>query len=82
MGLLTYYMPDERISIEQAVAAYTRGSAYARYSEDRLGTLETGREADLAVLSQDIFDVAHGSVGKTKVLLTMVGGKIVFEEGH
>lgn len=82
VGLLTYYMPDERISIEQAVAAYTRGSAYARYSEDRLGTLETGKEADLAVLSQDIFDVAHGSIGKTKVLLTMVGGKIVFKEGH
>jgi predicted amidohydrolase YtcJ len=44
---------EETITVEQAVKAYTLGSAYARFSEDRLGTLETGKEADLAVLSQD-----------------------------
>jgi len=82
VGTLSYYVPDERISVEQAVAGYTRGSAYARFSEDRLGTLEAGKEADLAVLSQDIFTVAHDSIGKTKVLLTMAGGKVVFKEGN
>jgi predicted amidohydrolase YtcJ len=82
VGTLNYYVPDERISVEQAVAGYTRGSAYARFSEDRLGTLEAGKEADLAVLSQDIFTVAHDSIGKTKVELTMVGGKVVFKEGN
>jgi predicted amidohydrolase YtcJ len=80
VGTLTYYVPDERISVEEAVAGYTRGSAYARFSEDTLGTVEAGKEADLAVLSQDIFSVAHDSIAKTKVLLTMVGGKVVFKQ--
>jgi hypothetical protein len=72
------YVPEERISVEQAVRGYTLGSAYARFSEDKLGSLETGKEADLAVLSQDIFSVPAEAIGETKVLLTMVGGKVVF----
>ena len=74
------YVPDERITVEQAVNAYTYGSAYARFSEDRLGTLEVGKEADLAVLSQDIFSVKPEDIGKTKVLTTMIAGKVVFTE--
>ncbi|HXH67167.1 MAG TPA: amidohydrolase [Candidatus Limnocylindrales bacterium] len=73
------YVPEEQITVEQAVNAYTKGSAFARFSEDRLGTLEPGKEADLAVLSQNIFSVAHEEIGKTKVWMTMVGGKIVFQ---
>lgn len=76
------YVPEERISVEQAVRGYTLGSAYARFSEDKLGSLEIGKEADLAVLSQDIFSAPAGSIGKTKVLLTMVDGKVVFREGN
>jgi hypothetical protein len=74
-------VPDESITIEQAVKAYTWGSAYARFSEDRLGTLETGKEADLVVLSQDIFSAAALDLSKTRVMMTMVGGKIVFTPG-
>jgi predicted amidohydrolase YtcJ len=74
------YTPDERITVEQAVNAYTQGSAYARFSEDNLGTLEIGKEADLAVLSQDIFSVKPEEISKTKVLTTMVAGKVVFAE--
>jgi predicted amidohydrolase YtcJ len=77
---LESYVPDERITVEQAVTAYTRGSAYARFSDDRVGALEPGKEADLAVLSQDIFTVPHDEIGKTRVLMTMVGGKVVFTE--
>ena len=75
------YTPEERISLEQAIKAYTQGSAYARFSDDRLGTLEAGKEADLAVLSQDIFSVASDEIAKTKVVMTMVGGKVVYSEG-
>ncbi len=75
---LSAYVPEESITIEQAVKAYTFGSVYARFSEDRLGTLEDGKEADLAVLSQDIFSAANGDLAKTRVLMTMVGGKVVF----
>jgi predicted amidohydrolase YtcJ len=74
-----YFMPEEAVTVEQAVNAYTRAAAYARFSEDKLGTLEPGKEADLAVLSQDIFTVAHEDIGKTKAMLTMAGGKVVFE---
>jgi predicted amidohydrolase YtcJ len=78
-GPVQYSLPEERLTVEQAVQAYTRNSAYARFSEDRLGTLEPGKEADLVVLSQDIFTVAHESIGRTKPVMTMVGGKIVYE---
>ncbi len=81
VATLSSYVPEESITVEQAVNAYTQGSAYARFSEDRLGTLEPGKEADLAVLSQDIFSAAHEEIGKTHVTLTMVGGKVVFSEG-
>ncbi len=77
---LSAYVPEESITVEQAVKAYTLGAAYARFSEDRLGSLETGKEADLAVLSQDIFSVGHEAIGKTHVVMTMVGGKVVFNE--
>jgi predicted amidohydrolase YtcJ len=72
------YIPEERIKVEDAVRAYTWGSAYAARKEDRLGTLESGKFADLAVLSQDIFSVSPGSIGKTRVTMTMVGGKVVY----
>jgi predicted amidohydrolase YtcJ len=80
ISTLQVYVPDERITVAQAIDAYTRGSAYARMSEDRLGTLEPGKEADLAVLSQDIFSAPHDDIAKTKVLATMVAGKFVFSE--
>jgi predicted amidohydrolase YtcJ len=72
------YIPDERIKVQDAVRAYTWGSAYAARKEDRLGTLESGKFADLAVLSQDIFSVSPGMIGKTRVTMTMVGGKVVY----
>jgi predicted amidohydrolase YtcJ len=73
-----YDTPSERISVEQAVNAYTRGGAYAASSEQRVGTLEAGKEADLAVLSQDLFHVPPETIGRTQAVMTMVGGTIVF----
>jgi predicted amidohydrolase YtcJ len=72
------YVPEEKITVEDAVRAFTQGSAYAAFSDDRVGTLEVGKLADLAVLSQDIFLADPLTIGKTHVTLTMVGGKIVF----
>jgi predicted amidohydrolase YtcJ len=72
------YVPEERIKVEQAVRAYTKGSAYAAFADDRVGTLEAGKLADLAVLSQDIFAARPDDIGKTRVTLTMVGGKTVY----
>jgi predicted amidohydrolase YtcJ len=72
------YIPDERISVADAVRAYTQGSAFAAFSDKEVGTLEVGKLADLAVLSQDIFAVPLETIGKTRVVTTMVGGKIVY----
>jgi len=63
---------------KQAMAAYTRGSAYAALWDDKPGTLETGKLADRAVLSQDIFPVPAENIGETQIMLTMVGGRIVY----
>ncbi len=72
------YVPDERISVSDAVRAYTQGSAFAAFSDHQVGTLEAGKMADLAVLSQDIFSVPPANIGRTRVLTTMVGGRIVY----
>ena len=72
------YLPSERLSVQAAVDAYTRGAAYAAFLDGRVGTLEKGKEADLAVLSQDIFSIAPQEIGKTRVLLTLVGGRTVY----
>lgn len=72
------YVPAERITVDEAVRAYTRGSAYAAFAESKVGTLEVGKLADLAVLSQDIFTLRPESIGKTHVTMTLVGGKVVY----
>ena len=73
-----FYTPEQRVSVRQAVDAYTRGSAYAAFADRQVGTLEVGKLADLAVLSQDIFSVPPKAIGKTSVVMTMVGGRIVY----
>ncbi len=75
------YFPEERITIGEAVDAYTRGAAYASFFDDRVGTLKPGMLADLAVLSQNIFTAPAVEIANTHAALTMVGGKIVYEEG-
>ena len=71
--------PSEAITREQAVIAYTLTSAYAEFAEKDKGSLEPGKLADLAVLSQDIFTVNASDLPKTESLLTLVGGKIVYD---
>ena len=72
------YGPEERVTVEQAVAAYTRGGAYAAFAEDRVGTLAVGKLADLVVLSQDPFAVAPEAISRTRALATWVGGRLVY----
>ena len=71
-------LPDERIPVADAVRAYTQGSAYAAFADKEVGTLEVGKLADLAVLSQDIFTAPPETLGKTQVVMTLVGGKTVY----
>jgi len=74
----TVYEPQERVSVQAAVDAYTRGGAFAAAHDDQVGTLEPGKAADLIVLSQDVFQVPPEEISKTRVRTTMVAGKIVY----
>jgi predicted amidohydrolase YtcJ len=74
--------PSEAITREQAVIAYTRTAAYAEFAEQDKGTLESGKLADLAVLSQDIFAIPPADLPKTESILTLVGGRIVYDAGR
>ena len=73
--------PAEAVSREQAVTAYTRGSAYAENKEQEKGVLKAGMLADLAVLSQDIFTVPLQQLPGTSSVLTVIGGKIIYDAG-
>jgi predicted amidohydrolase YtcJ len=74
------WQPGERIGIADAIRAYTWGSAYAEQEEHRKGTLAPGKFADLIVLSQDITHLSAREILNTEVLLTMVGGRIVYQK--
>lgn len=71
--------PAEALSREQALAAYTRGAAFAELQETQKGTIAPGMLADIAMLSQDIFKVPTEALPGTMSVLTMVGGRIVHE---
>lgn len=71
--------PGEALTREQAIIAYTLTSAYAEFAEKEKGSLEPGKLADLAVLSQDIFAIPAEELPKTESVMTLVGGKIVYD---
>nr|WP_294813301.1 amidohydrolase [uncultured Sphingomonas sp.] len=69
------WLPEERVTMEQALHAYTAANAYAGFQEDRLGTLEPGKIADFAVLDRDLLTEDPEKTTSTKVLRTVVDGK-------
>lgn len=72
------FLPDERLSLPEALRAFTAGSAHAQHL-DEAGVLEAGRLADLVVLDRDLFDRGAGPIGEARVAATFVGGVPVFE---
>ena len=72
------YFPEQKLTIEQALAAYTVGSAYAEFVEKQKGTLAPGMLADFVVLDRDLTKVAPPDILKTQVLRTVVGGRTVY----
>jgi predicted amidohydrolase YtcJ len=69
------WLPAEKLTFEQALAAFTSGGAYAAFAEDRLGTLQPGRMADFVLIDRDIAAAAPAEIRATKVLETWIGGK-------
>ena len=76
------YFAAEKLTIEQAIAAYTTGPAYAEFAERDKGTLAAGMLADFVVLDRDITKVSAPEILRTRVLRTVVGGKTVYELSH
>ena len=77
-GKKTYY-PAQKLNIDQAIAAYTTGAAFAEFAEKEKGKLDPGMLADFIVLDRDITSVPPAKILETKVLQTVVGGKTVYE---
>jgi predicted amidohydrolase YtcJ len=73
------WFPDERVSLEEALTAFTAGNAYASFEEDTKGTIAEGRLADLAVLDRDILSRPPRALLEARVLYTVVGGRVVHE---
>ena len=69
------WRPQERVSFDAALAGFTRGAAYAGFAEDKIGSLEPGKQADFILVDRDVSRVAPGDLGRTQVLETWVGGK-------
>jgi predicted amidohydrolase YtcJ len=73
------WFPEQKLSIQEAIATYTMGSAYAEFQEQDKGSLEPGKLADMVLLSQDVLSIAPTAIRDTHVLKTWVGGVEVYE---
>lgn len=72
------WLPNERISVEEAVRCYTLNSAYASFEENKKGSLEIGKLADFVVLDRDIFTIDKSEILSTKIDSTVIGGEILY----
>jgi predicted amidohydrolase YtcJ len=77
------WVPEQKITVAQAIHAYTMGSAYAAFDESTKGSIEPGKVADVVVLSEDILRIPPERIHDAKVMMTIVDGRIVFDrEAH
>ena len=72
-------MPEQKITVEEAVRAYTVGSAYGEFADSVKGTLEPGKLADIVILSRDIFAIDPTEIGQVRVETTILDGRVVYE---
>jgi predicted amidohydrolase YtcJ len=76
----TGWVPAQKITLSEALRAYTVGNAWAVFAEQQWGTLAPGRDADVIVLDQNLFSMAPDSLATARVIVTIVGGKIVYRK--
>jgi predicted amidohydrolase YtcJ len=72
------WIPEQKISVEETVHAYTLGSAFAEFQENEKGIIAPGRLADIVMLSHDIFKIDSREIEKTQVLMTIMDGRLVY----
>ena len=74
------FIPEERISLAEAIAMLTIDAAWVNHSETDAGSIEVGKLADLAVLDRNLFDIQPEAISETQVELTLFGGEVVYED--
>ncbi len=74
------WVPEQKITVEEAVRAYTYGSAYAEFADGVKGAIAPGKLADLVILSRDIFKIDPVEIEKVRVTMTIVDGRVVYEK--
>lgn len=72
------WVPEQKISLDEAVRAYTMGSAYAEFTEQVKGSITPGKLADLVVLDRDIYTIPANEIDSTRVIMTVMDGKVVY----
>jgi predicted amidohydrolase YtcJ len=73
------WFPEQKLSVQEAIAAYTIGSAYAEFQEHEKGSIEPGKLADMVLLSQDVLTIAPAAIRETQVLKTFLGGVEIYD---
>ncbi len=76
------WFPEQKLTVAEAVQAYTMGSAYAEFQDREKGSITSGKLADMVLLSDDIFSIDPARIRDVKVLKTFVGGKLVWEQAR
>ena len=76
------WFPEQRLTVEEALRAYTQGCAYAAFEEKDKGTISPGKFADLVVLSEDLFRIPPERIKDARVEITIVGGRVVYQAGN
>jgi hypothetical protein len=74
------FIPEERIDLPTALAAYTIGGAFANFWEKETGSLEVGKSAEVIVLDKNLFEIPPSELSEVRVLLTLFKGKTVYRD--
>jgi predicted amidohydrolase YtcJ len=73
------WFPEQRLTVKEALSAYTQGSAYAAFQESDKGSISPGKLGDIAVLSDDLFTIPPAKIKDARVVMTIVAGNVVYE---
>jgi len=76
------WTPEEKITVEEALKAYTEHAAYSEFAEETKGTISVGKLADMVVLSRNLLDIPADTIPGTAVWKTIVGGRIVYDKNN
>ena len=76
------WFPEQKLTVAEALQAYTMGSAYAEFQENEKGAISVGKLADMVIVSDDIFTIEPAKIRDVKILKTFVGGKLIWDAEH